>query len=240
MPARRWRAAGLRGDGRRARRAAPRRGGAGVRRSDRPRRSGAGAHPRAPPHGARAGAERARRRARPAPSARATRCSSRTTSARRRPRSTSSSGRSTSRRCWIGCSPASAWGSSRRSVAATPSGSPAPASSAAWNSERRRPHRLRQPALGDQRLGHPIAQVIAGALRQDAAAHQPRGRAHATRQIAEPEPEPALLQVGLDHAPEKRLHLPQAVILAAGIAEVVGRIEARAPRPAPRARRAPR
>ena len=56
---------------------------------------------------------------------------------------------------------------------------------------------LSQAALADQRFGHPVAEVVAGALGEDPPADQPCGGAHASREIAQPEPEPALIQVGL-------------------------------------------
>ena len=97
--------------GGRPRQAAASRRRAGVRRSDHPRRPGARAGQGPPAHGAGPGARGARRRRSHRFTARATRCSSPITCARRRPRSTSCSARWTSRRCWTRCSGASAWGS---------------------------------------------------------------------------------------------------------------------------------
>ena len=51
--------------------------------------------------------------------------------------------------------------------------------------------------------------------------------AHAAGEIAEPEAEAASVEIRLDRAAQKRLHLAQPMVLAAGIAEVVGRVEPR-------------
>ena len=182
--------------------------------------------PRAAPHRARPGAGRAGAGTCRTSAPSATRCSPRITCAKQRPPSTSSSGRWIWRRCWIGCSRASASGSSKAGEPPTrglhPPRQRLPPPGTARAGARTA---SASAAFGHQGLGHSIAEVVAGPLRKHAAADQPRGRAHAAREVAQPETESALLQVGLDHAAEKRLHLAQPVVLPARVAEIVGRVE---------------
>ena len=102
-------------------------------------------------------------------------------------------------------------------VACTP-----PAVSSASRFVRAGPQRRRDAALGHQRLGHPVAEVVAGALRDHASGHEPRRRAHAARRDTGAGGRGPRVEVGLDGAAEERLQLAQPVVLPAGIAEVVG------------------
>src|SRR5262249_48805497 len=78
-----------------------------------------------------------------------------------------------------------------------------------------------------QRLSHPVAEVVARALGEHPATDKSSGRAHATGEVTQPKADPAPLEFGLDHSPEKSVELAKPAILATGIPEIVGGIESR-------------
>src|SRR5204863_7834424 len=87
------------------------------------------------------------------------------------------------------------------------------------------PERRGDALRGDQGLRHPISQVIAAPLGEDSPEGEARGRAHATGEILEAEAEAAAVEVVVGGAAEEGFELPEPLVLAAGVAEVIGGVE---------------
>src|SRR5205809_4928388 len=91
----------------------------------------------------------------------------------------------------------------------------------------RRPHRGPHPVLAEVALHEPPPQVIAAALGENPPGHEPRRRREPARQPAQPEAQPAAFEVGGGGPAQEGVELADAAVLAAAVAEVLPRLEAR-------------
>src|SRR5579884_3114554 len=92
---------------------------------------------------------------------------------------------------------------------------------------RRRPHRGRQALLGEVILHQPPPQIIARPLGNDLPGEQPGSRPDPAREEPQPQAQPRAVEERLHGAPQKRVELAHAPVLAPGVAEVFPRLEPR-------------
>src|SRR5437899_12710346 len=88
-----------------------------------------------------------------------------------------------------------------------------------------RSYRRGGTVLGEVVLDQPLAEVIAGSLREHLSGQQPRGRGHPAGQIAQAQAEAGGVQVVGGRAPQEGVQLAQPAILATGVAEVLPGLE---------------
>src|SRR5581483_3226819 len=91
----------------------------------------------------------------------------------------------------------------------------------------RRPPRGRQALLGEVILHQPPPQIIARPLGNDLPGEQPGSRPDPAREEPQPQAQPRAVEERLHGAPQKRVELAHAPVLAPGVAEVFPRLEPR-------------
>src|ERR1041385_5678887 len=90
-----------------------------------------------------------------------------------------------------------------------------------------RPERGGDALRGQQRPRPPVAQVVPARLGENPAEREPRARAHPAGEVLEPEAQAGPIEVVMRSAAEEGLDLAEALVVPAGVAEVIGGVEPR-------------